>query len=68
MTNLLGKRVTVRVPLGRNEKGVRDGSMIEIAGTCTYIGPNEMLRRMLQITIGRMPIALSNMNQIIKVN
>jgi len=63
MQNFLNKRVEVLV-LGRNDQGKRSVEFVKVAGLCTYIGENKLLGYPLEIIVDRMPIQLSNINQV----
>jgi len=68
MNHLVGKRLNVRVPEGRDDNARRNHKLIEFAGVCDYIGPNKVLGYELMVVIGRMPVQLTHINQIIKVS
>ena len=60
----IGQRVIVTAPIGRDNFGRRDGSMIRFAGECESLGPNELLGYPLQICVGRMPVQIQSLSQI----
>ena len=64
MTHFIGKRVIVRAPIGRDEKGKSNKKMIEFGGMCDYIGPNPHLKYDLVIIVNRMPVELQSIDQV----
>lgn len=62
--DLIGKRVQVPCP-ARDEKGfIIEGRYVTIAGTCDWIGSNEVMGYALQATIDRMPLEVQRLEQI----
>jgi hypothetical protein len=62
--DFIGKRIIVRVPIGRDDSGKSNGKMTEVAGVCDYTGPNKVLGIPIIAVINRMPIELNSLNQI----
>ncbi len=67
LKQIVGKRVIIRTPSGRDNFGKSNGKMIEVGGKCDYIGPNEFMDIPLVITLNRTPFELKSINDILKV-
>lgn len=63
MKDFLNKKVIVKAP-GRDENGSTSMEIIEIHGLCTFVGENKILGYPLEIIVDRMPIQLTNINQV----
>lgn len=65
--HLIGKRVIISTPSGRDNAGKSNGSKVQVGGICSYVGPNELLDIPLVITLNRTPFVITDMKDIIKV-
>jgi hypothetical protein len=62
--DFIGKRIQVKVPIGRDDFGKSNGKMTEVGGICNHIGHNKILGMPIVVVINRMPIELESLKQI----